>query len=155
MRIPYKNSVIFAGFIGNDLELRVIPGSGDTVCSVRIAAKHSWRDAKEGWKESTEWATAVFYRQDANDVVGACSKGTFIHVEGRKYTRKWTDDSNHTRSSEEIIVTSWHKVDVGKVQQAAPSPPVDGAANPTTDPPRPPSTRKQQTRVTKSYDYSR
>ncbi len=120
MRIPYKNSVTFAGFVGNDVELRSM-GSGDPVCSIRIASKHSWKDAKEGWKESTEWATAVFYRQDATDVAAAVKKGDFIHVEGRKFTREWEDTAKVKRRSEEIIVANWHKVDlaaVGQRQQA-------------------------------------
>jgi len=157
MRIPYKNSVVFAGFIGNEVEARAL-GSGDAVCSIRIASKHSWKDATQGWKESTEWATAVFYRQDANDVAAACSKGDFIHVEGRKFSREWTDTAKVKRRSEEIIVTGWHKVDIGEVGQrqapAAASVPADSKANPVTDAPKPAATRRQQAK-SKDYNYSR
>jgi single stranded DNA-binding protein len=154
MRIPYKNSVVFAGFIGNEVEARAL-GSGDAVCSIRIASKHSWKDATQGWKESTEWATAVFYRQDASDVAEACNKGDFIHVEGRKFSREWEDSAKVKRRSEEIIVTSWHKVDITAAgHRLAPTPPADTAANPTTKTAKPTASRRQQAK-SKDYNYSR
>ena len=156
MRIPYKNSVRFAGFIGNDVEVRKLPGSGDAVCSLRVASKHSWRDAKDGWQESTEWATAIFYRQDAVDVANACAKGDFIDFEARKFTRTWTDGEAHKKRAEELIVTSWHKVDLGAVtKRPAGEPSGEGSENPTASSrPKPAASRAQQTRPT-SFDYSR
>jgi len=123
MRIPYRNYVRFAGFIGNDLVIRKLE-SGDDVCSVRIGSKHSWRDAKSNqWHESTEWATAVFYRQEAVDVHASCKKGDFLDVEGRKHTRKWTDKpGGHERKVEEIIVQTWQKIDMAHIRQSAPQP---------------------------------
>lgn len=127
MRIPYRNYVRFAGYIGNEPVLRKLD-SGDDVCSVRIGSKHSWRDAKSNqWHESTEWATAVFYRQDAVDVHAACKKGDFLDVEGRKHTRKWADKpGGHERKVEEVIVQAWQKIDMTHIRQtAAQAPPAD------------------------------
>jgi single stranded DNA-binding protein len=147
MRIPYRNYVRFAGFIGNDVTLRKLE-SGDDVCSIRIGSKHSWKDAKGKWHETTEWATAVFYRQDAVDVHAIMKKGGFIDVEARKHTRKWTDKpGGPERRTEELIVQSWQPIDMSHIRQQAAPPVNDADAQQGVSPGR---SKRQPT-----YDFSK
>jgi single-strand DNA-binding protein len=110
--VPYKNHVHIAGFVGNDPELRFLP-TGDPVMSIRIATKHFWKDGAGEWKTSTEWHTAVFYRQLAQ-IANAYGfkKGDFIDLEGRLHTREWVDDHQHKRASREVIADRCHRVDL-------------------------------------------
>jgi single-strand DNA-binding protein len=115
--ILYRNHAHIAGFLGNDPQLRFLPG-GDSVLSLRVATKSFWKDAAGEWKSATEWHTAVFYRQLA-DLAHAqtLKKGDFIDLEGRLHTREWQDDHNHKRVSREIIVDRFHRVDIAALQQ--------------------------------------
>lgn len=109
MRLPFKNQTIFAGYVGNEPELRQL-ASGDATLSLRIVTKHSWQVEGE-WKTIDEWATAVFYRVLAQQVIeSGIKKGSFVHVEGRRHTRPWSDANGRPKKSHEIIVSDWHEV---------------------------------------------
>jgi single-strand DNA-binding protein len=114
---PYQNHVHIAGFVGNDPELRFLP-AGDPVMSIRIATKHFWKDATGEWKTTTEWHTAVFYRQLAHMAHSyGFKKGDFIDLEGRLHTREWVDDHQHKRASREVIADRCHRVDLAVIQK--------------------------------------
>lgn len=120
MRIPYKNRTEFAGFVGNDPELRHT-GSGVPVLELRVCAQFSWRDESGARLTHDEWATVVFYRGLAEDVAArGVGKGTFVHVEGRRQSRSLAAPAGgKPRKVNEIIATQWHVVDL---------PPAPGAA---------------------------
>lgn len=115
--ILYRNYAHISGFVGNDPQLRFLPG-GDSVLSLRVATRSFWKDAAGEWRSSTEWHTAVFYRQLAESAHAQTLKnGDFIDLEGRLHTREWQDDHNHKRASREIIVDRFHRVDITVLQQ--------------------------------------
>jgi single-strand DNA-binding protein len=118
MKIPYKNLTIFAGYIGNEPELRYLP-SGDETVSLRIKSQYSYRDKASGsYKHIDEWATAVFYRQIAKDVVEqGAKKGRFIHVEGRRHTRQYPQEGRKPGIAHEILVDDWHFVAIANQAQ--------------------------------------
>lgn len=110
MALPFKNSTVFAGYVGNDPEIRYI-ANGDAVLSLRIVSRYSYRDGDQAWKTIDEWATVVLYRKLAESFAEAGhGKGAFIHVEGRRHTRKWTDGQGHRKTAHEIIAADWHAV---------------------------------------------
>jgi single-stranded DNA-binding protein len=114
MRIPFKNHTVFAGYVVADVVARTL-SDGEAVVSVRIVAKHSYKDSKSanGWSVIEEFATAAFYRKAAEDVIAAkVTKNDFIHVEGRRSTRKASGNGEGvtSRVTHEIVVTDWHLV---------------------------------------------
>ena len=110
---PFKNLTIFAGYVGNAPELRYT-GSGVPVLSLRICAKYSWLDeATKERRTIDEWATAVFYRASAEQVAKRVSRGAFVHVEGRRQSRQLPSKGpGRPPVVTEIIVSSWHLVDL-------------------------------------------
>lgn len=141
MKLPFKNLTIFAGFISNDVELRHL-ASGDATVSLRVVAKHSYRTggADSEWKSIDEWATIVFYRNQAQDLVDAgAQKGRFIHVEGRRHTRMYRPDPAKDKQAaiHEIIAQEWHLVDIpaaGKAGSARPTGKETDGAQAAADP---------------------
>lgn len=139
MRLPFKNLTIFAGYISNDVELRYLV-SGDATVSLRVVSKHSYRTGGPGteWKSIDEWATIVFYRNQAQDLIDAgAQKGRFIHVEGRRHTRMYRPDPNKDKQAaiHEIIAQDWHLIDIpkGKIhdqREAIEEPPNQTPADP-------------------------
>lgn len=130
MRLPYKNETVFAGYVGNVPEARTL-ASGDVTVSLRIVSKHSWlSDGK--WQTQDEWATAVFYRALAESVIAhGIGRGSFVHVEGRRHTRRWGEDVGKPKVSHEIIVTDWHEVTLPAGAKQTPQPaeaPAEAAA---------------------------
>lgn len=112
MRPPFKNLTVFAGYVGNDPDLRYT-STGVAVVSLRICAQHSWIDEKKQRQTIDEWATAVFYRGLADEVAKSVKKGAFAHVEGRRQSRRLpATGSGRPPTVNEIIVTSWHLVDL-------------------------------------------
>ncbi len=115
--VPYKNHAHVAGFVGNDPQMRFLPG-GDAVMSLRVATKHFWKDLSGEWKSATEWHTAVFYRQLAELANSyAFKKGEFIDLEGRLHTREWQDEQKRRHASREVLVERFHRVDLAALQK--------------------------------------
>ena len=105
MRLPFKNVTVFAGYVGNDPELRAL-ASGDATLSLRIVSKHSYKQDNV-WHTQDEWLTAVFYRALAEEVAArGIKRGSFVHVEGRRHTRSWTDGSGNKKNTQEVVVSA-------------------------------------------------
>jgi single stranded DNA-binding protein len=112
MKLPFKNHTVFAGYIGNLPEVRYLANeSKDAVVSLRLVSRYPVREKDGTWKSYDEWATVVLYRQLAEDFAASGhGKGAFIHVEGRRHTRQWTDGKNQKKTTHEIIAEEWHAV---------------------------------------------
>lgn len=111
MKIPFKNVTVFAGYVVNDPVLRHIAGSNDATVSLRLVSRYSYRDAAGAWQSQDEFATVVLYRKLAEDFAEAgLAKGAFIHAEGRRHTRTWTDGDGRKKTTHEVIASEWHAV---------------------------------------------
>jgi len=124
MRLPFCNDTRFAGYVGNDAVCRFVGADAVPSVALRIVAKSSY---KEGgvWKTQDEWATAVFWRKLAEELVAAgIKKGDFIHVEGRRNTRQFRTEATRGKAgtAHEILVERWHQVFVPKDQRADEAP---------------------------------
>lgn len=96
------NKVILIGNLGADPERRVT-GSGDTVCTLRLATTEKWKDRTTGeMRESTEWHRVVLFRQLAELAGQYLRKSSPVYVEGRLRTRKWQDKEGQERAVTEI-----------------------------------------------------
>jgi single-strand DNA-binding protein len=80
--------------------------NGDSVTNVTLATSESWKDKVSDAKvEKTEWHRVTFYRKLAEIAGNYLKKGSFIYVEGRIETRKWTDKAGLDRYTTEIIAS--------------------------------------------------
>lgn len=96
------NKVILIGNLGAEPECRAT-GSGDTVCTLRLATTEKWKDKTSGeMRESTEWHRVVLFRKLADLAGQYLRKGSPVYIEGRLRTRKWQDKDGHDRYTTEI-----------------------------------------------------
>ena len=101
------NKVILIGNLGQDPELRYLPG-GNAVTSITLATSDTWRDKQTGeQRERTEWHRVVFMGVLAEVAGKHLKKGSQVYVEGKLQTRKWQDQSGQERYTTEVLVDSF------------------------------------------------
>ena len=101
------NKVILIGNLGQDPEVRYMPG-GNAVTSITLATSDAWRDKQTGEaKERTEWHRVVFMGMLAEVAGKHLKKGSQVYVEGKLRTRKWQDQSGQERYTTEVLVDSF------------------------------------------------
>ena len=98
------NKAILVGHLGKDPETKVM-ANGDSVTNITLATSENWKDKSGEKVEKTEWHRVTFYRKLAEIAGNYLKKGSFIYVEGRIETRKWTDKSGAERYTTEIIAS--------------------------------------------------
>ena len=97
------NKVIVLGNLGQDPELKNLPGGG-AVCNLRVATTDSWKDKTSGEaKEQTEWHSIALFGRIAEVAAQYLRKGSQVYIEGRLRTRKWQDKSGADRYTTEIV----------------------------------------------------
>lgn len=98
------NKVILVGNLGQDPEVRYMPGGG-AVTNISIATSESWKDKNTGeQKEKTEWHRVVIFGKLAEIAGEYLKKGSQVYIEGALQTRKWTDQSGVDKYTTEIVV---------------------------------------------------
>ncbi|MFM1704695.1 single-stranded DNA-binding protein [Aeromonas salmonicida] len=101
------NKVILIGNLGQDPEVRYMPG-GNAVTSITLATSDTWRDKQTGeQRERTEWHRVVFMGVLAEVAGKHLKKGSQVYVEGKLQTRKWQDQSGQERYTTEVLVDSF------------------------------------------------
>lgn len=130
MTVRGINKVIIVGNLGQDPEVRYMPGGG-AVANFSLATSESWRDKQTGeMRENTEWHRVVLFGKLAEVAGEYLRKGAQVYVEGQLRTRSWQDDSGLTRYVTEIVVGQngtmqmlGGRRDGGQSQSAAPQQP--------------------------------
>lgn len=98
------NKVILVGNLGQDPEVRYMPGGG-AVANISIATSESWKDKATGeQKEKTEWHRVVIFGKLAEIAGEYLKKGSQVYIEGALQTRKWTDQASVEKYTTEIVV---------------------------------------------------
>ncbi|MDY7828566.1 single-stranded DNA-binding protein [Aeromonas caviae] len=101
------NKAILIGNLGQDPEVRYMPG-GNAVTSITLATSDTWRDKQTGEaKERTEWHRVVFMGMLAEVAGKHLKKGSQVYVEGKLRTRNWQDQSGQERYTTEVLVDSF------------------------------------------------
>ncbi len=101
------NKVILIGNLGQDPEVRYMPG-GNAVTSINLATSDTWRDKQTGeQRERTEWHRVVFMGMLAEVAGNHLKKGSQVYLEGKLKTRKWQDQSGQERYTTEVLVDSF------------------------------------------------
>jgi single-strand DNA-binding protein len=118
------NKVILVGNLGNDPEIRYMPG-GAAVANITIATSDSWRDKATGeQREKTEWHRVALFGKLAEVAGEYLRKGSQVYIEGQLQTRKWQDQSGQDRYTTEVVVQGFNGVMQmlgGRAQGGAPA----------------------------------
>lgn len=103
------NKVILVGNLGNDPEVRNLPGGGKVV-NLSVATSESWRSKDTGErKERTEWHRVVIFSEGLVKVAEQyLKKGSKVYLEGQIQTRKWQDQSGADKYSTEIVLQGFN-----------------------------------------------
>jgi single-strand DNA-binding protein len=97
------NKVTLIGYLGRDPEMRTT-SHGDAVAQISVATTETWKDKATGEKkEATEWHRVILYRKLAEITGQYLKKGSYVYIEGRLQTRKWTGKDDIDRYTVEII----------------------------------------------------
>ncbi|SMG55329.1 single-stranded DNA-binding protein [Cedecea sp. NFIX57] len=100
------NKVVLLGYLGQDPEVRWLPG-GSCVATLSLATSDTWRDKATGEpREKTEWHRVVIFNKLAEVAGEYLRKGAQVYIEGALQTRKWQDKSGQDRFTTEIIVNT-------------------------------------------------
>ena len=120
------NKVILIGRLGRDPETRYMP-NGDAVCNFSIATSESWKDQSGQKKERTEWHAITLYRKLAEIAAQYLQKGSFVYLEGKIQSRKYTGKDGIERTAYEIVCSEMKmlggKAEGGEGQHNPPPPP--------------------------------
>lgn len=132
------NSVVLAGNLGADPELRFTP-RGQKVANIRLAVEDRQRIQGE-WSSTTDWFSIVAWGRLA-DVAEGLAKGDRIVVAGRLKTRSWDDAGGKRRTIVEVVAStlaiepSVRGSTSGSGAQAAPATPSQSRSSRPATPP--------------------
>lgn len=100
------NKVQLIGRLGADPEVRSL-NDGAKVANLRLATSETWTDRDTGErKERTEWHRVTVWGDGSARYLAHAKTGAMLLIEGRLYTRKWTDAAGVERTSSEVVVQS-------------------------------------------------
>jgi single-strand DNA-binding protein len=97
-----KNSVILAGHVGSNPEVRSTL-NGASITSLSLATTRSFKDAEGKRQTETEWHRITCFGGVGKQVAEHVTKGALVMVTGRIHYTRWTDQSGQTRYGCEII----------------------------------------------------
>jgi single-strand DNA-binding protein len=92
------------GHLGQDLELRHLPTSGQPVASFSVATDESFTDKDGQRQERVDWHQVVVYGKLAETCHKYLNKGRQIYVEGRLRTREYEARNNGGKRNRTEIV---------------------------------------------------
>lgn len=99
------NTVMLAGRLGADADIKTLPGNKGKVASFNMAVDRSYKDAAGKWHTETDWFRVVTFVPSLIDKVLAkqATKGRLVFVQGALRARSWEQDGQK-RTSVEIEV---------------------------------------------------
>lgn len=97
-----KNTVILAGFVGSNPEVRTTQ-NGASITSLSIATTRSFKDGEGHRQTETEWHRITCFNGVGKSVAEHVTKGALVMVTGRIHYTRWTDKNGQTRYGCEII----------------------------------------------------
>lgn len=97
-----KNTVILAGFVGSNPEVRSLQ-NGASVTSLSIATTRSFKDGEGNRQTETEWHRITCFNGVGKSVAEHVTKGALVMVTGRIHYTPWTDKAGQFRYGCEII----------------------------------------------------
>ncbi len=98
-----ESYVNIAGFVGTDLESRVV-GEGVSVVTFRVASTpRRWNNADRSWVDGeTNWYTVNAWRMLGRNCLDSLSKGDPVTLYGKLSCQVWTD--NNGKQQQTMVV---------------------------------------------------
>ena len=100
------NRVVITGRLTRDPELRNIPDSDTSVCSLRIASNGRRRNSSGGWEDAPNFFDVTVWGQQGVNCQQYLSKGRMVGIDGRLRFREWTTNEGQKRNAVDIIAES-------------------------------------------------
>ncbi len=135
-----KHCVI--GNLGQGPVVRFFP-DGTAVVNITVATTEIWKDRQtQEPKERTDWHNAVATGKMAENIGKFLKKGSKVYIEGPSYSRKWKDEHQQDRYTQEIRIQDIQFLDnnnrteqsaqksMSQTNNVAPAPAVSMAAPP-------------------------
>jgi len=111
------NKIMLIGNLGADPELKYAP-SGDAITNFSMGVSNNWTDKSGEKKSDTEWFDISVWGKQAESVNQYISKGSKVYVEGKFYSRKYTDDKGVERKVYGVRANNVQFLDPKGVQSA-------------------------------------
>lgn len=88
------NTVMVAGRLGADAEIKTLPGDKGKVASFNLAVERSYKDKSGKWHSETDWLRVVTFQPGLIDKILAkqATKGRLVFVQGALRSRTWEKD---------------------------------------------------------------
>jgi single-strand DNA-binding protein len=105
-----ENRVQLIGFLGQEIELKEY-AEGKKMARVSMATHEQGKD-KDGKKETvTSWHNLIAWGKTAEVMAKHCGKGQLLYIEGKLAYREYTGKDDVKKSSTEIVVVDFKKLD--------------------------------------------
>ena len=88
------NTVTVSGNLTREPELRSLPGSGTSVCSLRIAHNERYKDASGEWADRAAYFDVTVWSGLGEWMGRNLHKGQKVVVSGRLRWREWEQEGN-------------------------------------------------------------
>ena len=96
------NRVVLTGNLTRDPELRNIPSTGTSVCSLRVAC-NTRRKEGDNWVDKPNYFDVTIFGRRAETCAQYLAKGRPVAIDGRLEWREWEDQQGNKRQSVEIV----------------------------------------------------
>jgi single-strand DNA-binding protein len=101
------NRVVLTGNLTRDPDLRTLPSSGNSVCSLRLACNGRRKNNETGqWEDQPNYFDITVWGAQGENCAKYLSKGRPVAIDGRLQWREWTDKEGNKRQSVDIIAES-------------------------------------------------
>lgn len=100
------NRIVMTGRLTRDPELRSLPGSDTSVCSLRVAVNGRRRNSQGTWEDQANFFDVTVWGAQGENCKKYLQKGRQIAVDGRLRHRTWTTPEGQNRSAVDIIAES-------------------------------------------------
>ena len=81
------NQLSIIGYIGRSAETKYL-ANGTAVSKFSVAAKRSWKDENNEWKEKTQWHNVVAFGKGFEQLAEGLEKGDHVFAQGELTTRE-------------------------------------------------------------------
>src|SRR6186713_1773430 len=104
------NRVQLIGFLGQEIELKEY-AEGKKMARVSLATHENGKE-ENGKKETvTLWHNLVAWGKTAEMMAKICNKGQLLYIEGRLTYREYTGKDDVKKSSTDIVVSDFKKLE--------------------------------------------
>jgi single-strand DNA-binding protein len=101
------NRVIITGNLTKDPELGSIPGTGTSVCSLRVAVNGRRKNPEtQQWENTPNYFDVTVFGQQGENCQRYLRKGRPVAIDGRLRWREWSTTEGQKRQSVDIIAES-------------------------------------------------